>query len=88
MKPTSEQMQSLEWQSFQTYPQQNSHIYVYCKGTAYAGMQCKHRFVEIKAFNAVMFNPYDLVRTIHEKMQWKFMWLTARSVMSQLKYFK
>lgn len=67
---------SLEWNSFERYPEQYQDIYVQCS----AAFGTIRQFVKVKMFNAVSFNANNLVRNHKEKHDWEFSWLPADKI--------
>lgn len=66
----------LEWNSFSTYPEQGSCIYLHC--SALDGQV--HKFIKIQRFNAVKFDARKIVERFEEKLTWQFSWLPIESI--------
>lgn len=69
-----EYLQSLQWNSFAKYPEQNSEIYVHC----FTDDDAIHKFVKVRQFNAVCFDFQSIVKSSN-KHKWQFMWLPAKT---------
>lgn len=71
-----EYLQSLKWNSFSTYPPQGENIFLHCTSTD----GFTHRFLKVKNFNAVVFNPHDLNKNVQPPQQWLYTWLPADKI--------
>lgn len=69
-------LMGLEWNSFSTYPEQGSGIYLHCQSES-GGI---HKFLKIQRFNAIGFEPRKLTTKFQEKTNWRFSWLPIESI--------
>ncbi len=65
---------SLRWNSFSTYPDQWSAIYIHCSNDEV------HKFVKVSKFNAVNFDFQKMTEKFTEKRRWQYSWLPAQKV--------
>lgn len=66
----------LSWNTFVTYPPQETNIYV-----KISEMGNRHaNFIKIQKFNAVSFEPRDLLSKLERSGFWEFYWLTEEFV--------
>ncbi len=73
-------LESLKWNSFSTYPKQGEDIFLHC-------YTCEkhvcHRYIELRNFNAVMFNPKAIIKEIGKDRSWNFEWLPIAEVKTE-----
>ncbi len=69
-------LQSLEWNSFSTYPAQGENIFLHC--TSHDGEI--HRFIQVKNFNAVMLDLDKFTENVKPNRQWLYTWLPADAI--------
>ena len=68
---------SLDWNTFEQYPEQGSSIYIHCTADDDSSV---HRFVKIRSFNAVTFDFSKITKDTKPRRKWRFHWLPITSI--------
>lgn len=66
-----ERLLKMEWNSFEQYPEQGSDICLHCSGSD----RSTHKFIAIRNFNAVTFDPKKITDDFKAGCDWQFGWL-------------
>lgn len=67
-------LMTLRWNTFSTYPEQWSAIYIHCFSNDI------HKFVKVSSFNAVNFDFQKITKKFIEQTRWQFSWLPAQKI--------
>lgn len=71
-----EYLQSLEWNTFSTYPKQGENIFLHC-----ASEDGKiHRFLKVNNFNAVKLDFRKINQNVSTNHRWVYTWLPADAI--------
>lgn len=73
---SKEYLQSLEWNSFSTYPTQGENIFLHC--ISEDGKV--HRFIKVSNFNAVKFDFRQINKHVSPDWRWLFTWLPVNAI--------
>ena len=71
-----EYLLSLEWNTFDRYPDQGSDIFIHC----FTEDDSIHKFVKLRQFNGVCFDFKMIINSFPNNQRWRFTWLPAAKI--------
>ena len=71
-------LMSLQWNTFERYPDQGDSIYIHCISN-----KDSHKFLKVSCFNAVYFDFRNILKKLPDNQSWQFFWLPAKQIKEQ-----